>query len=530
MISYLMALSLVIGPAGAVRAVVLDVYLLTGQSNSLGTTELEGSTPAQYGPGSDPADPATQFFWSNVDGTNTLYPPTLYGNSAGVVTTLQMQQGDANNPAFWGPEFGFARTMAAVGASHLMVVKTSRGGGGNTWWDQSAFDANHNSGHMWGQLRDTVDAALTAAQNAGYQVRVRGLLYLQGESNSSAEAAVADGRLSSLVANLQQHINTNYSNAASGMKTVVGEIAVSSSNASRITTTNLQRSLADSRDDVAFIQTHDQALKSDNLHFGRDAKLAIGQRFADAFLDLQSRPASILARYAADLAAPTAVPHPSTQGWTEIGATTGVTLEGVTDGSTRAWRILDNATNSNPAYYQPLRSQDYQQMFDRGWTFRARTKVVSGGGLALWSVTAAHAPAGWNIAAGPGNMNGFEIARVGSDEFQVKLWSDQAGTTVNLGPGSADQFHTLELVGRAGSNAFDFLVDGQFRFASSITNGTGLGGFEDRALWNSGSTGGTGLNVIWNEVSLRTVPEPTASALLTAALLGFLAYVWQRRR
>ena len=524
---------------GHARAVDLDVYILTGQSNALGTTFDEGATAAEYGPGTDPADANTQFFWSNVDAVNTAYPPLLYGDSAGVITTLQMQQGFNHpleyDPTFWGPEFGFARTLATVGQSNILIIKAARGGGGNTWWDKAAFDANPNSGHMWGAVRDSVDTALTAAQNAGYQLQVRGLLYEQGESNSAAEAAIADVRLSNLAANLKQYINTNYGNAAGNMQTVAAEISNSTAASTAITTTNLQRSLANSRRDVAFVQTHDQPLKSDNLHFGGDAKLAIGRRFADAFLDLQSRPASVLARYTADLASPSAVPHPTTQGWTETGTavrgvTPNVVLAGVTENGTRGWRINDNSSTNNPGYFQPLTDIDYQAMFDEGWKFRAKVKVVDGEGAAFWSVTTANAPAGWGVAGGFGNIIGFLVDRVDGDQFQVTLLENQSTQTINLGAGSADAFHTLELVGQAGSSAFDFLVDGQFRFASAIPVAAGIAGFEDRAMFNSASTSGIGRDVIWNEVSLAVVvPEPSALVLAGTGLLALAGYLWRQR-
>jgi hypothetical protein len=311
------------------------------------------------------------------------------------------------------------------------------------------------------------------------------------------------------------------------MKTVVGEIAASSSNADRTTTTTLQRSLADSRDDMTFVQTHDQPLKSDGLHFGGGAKLAIGQRFADAFLDLQSRPALVLAQYAADLATPTPVSHPSTQGWTETGAGTNVTLQGATVNNTRGWQVRDDSSSCNPGYYQPLDNKDYQTMFDQGWTFAAKVKVEDGGGLALWSVTAANAPAGWGVGGGLGNMNGFQVDRVNGDELQVQLWQTANAPVINLGAGSANDFHTLQLVGKAGSNVFDFLVDGHLYYTSAITNAAGLAGVEDRALFNSGDTQGTGRNVIWNEVSLQAIPEPTSAVTLT---IGVLVLWWQRRR
>jgi hypothetical protein len=512
--------------AALVHAADLNVYILAGQSNALGTTFGEGSTAAQYGPGADAADANAQFFWSNTDGVNTVYPTTLYGDSAGVITTLKMQQGDSNNPAFWGPEFGFARTLAAAGQSNVLVIKASRGGGGNTWWDKAAFDANPNSGHMWGALRDTVNAALTAAKNAGNEIHVRGLLYEQGESNSPAEAAIADTRLSDLAANLKQHINTNFGNAAAGMQLVAAEISNSTTNATTITTTARQRLLADARSDVAFIQTHDQPLKSDALHFGRDAKLAIGQRFADAFLDLQSRPASTVARYAANLAAPSAIPHPTTQGWTEAGAaergpTPNVTLAGVTENQTRSWQINDNSTAHNPGYYQPLTGADCQAMFDKGWTFKAKVKVVEGEGAAFWSVTSAKAPAGWNVAAGAGNIVGFLVDRVDNDQFQVKFLQNSTAPTITLGAGSANDFHTLELIGKPGAGAFDFLLDGQIRFSGAISDAAGIPSFEDRVMFNSCSTPGVLRNVLWNEVSLTaTVPEPSPVALIGAGLLA----------
>lgn len=519
---------LLVSMATPARAVVLNVYILTGQSNALGTTYKEGTDPAVYGPGTDTADATTKFFWSNVDGNNTVYPPVLYGDSGGGITTLQSQQGNGAapslNPTFWGPEFGLARTLAAVGQSNVLIIKASRGGGGNGCWDKDLFDANHNTGHMWGAVRDTVDAALTAAQKSGYDIQVNGLLYLQGESNSTGQALAAGASLTNLIANLTQHINSNYSNAAGNMKTVIGEIAASSSTSDRTTTTSQQHALADSRSDISFIQTRDQPLKSDGIHFGSAAKLVIGQRFADAFLDLQSRPPSAIARYTADLAAPTAVPHPTTQGWTETGAVANVTLQGVSENSTRGWQIQDNSTSSNPGYYQPLTSDDFQAMFDRGWTFTAKVRVDGGGGLALWSATAANVPAGWGIADGVGNMNGFAIDRVNGDQFQVKLFGIPNAPIINLGADSANLFHTLELVGHAGSSAFSFFVDGQLRYASTLTNGAGLAGYEDRAVFNSGSTSGMGGNVVWNEVSLQTIPEPSTVVLLISAMTGLVAY------
>lgn len=297
-VSHLVGILLLASVPTVAHAELLNVYILTGQSNALGTTSNEGTTAAQYGPESNASDMHTKFFWSNVSGGG--YPPNVYGDSAGSIKSLQIQQGRGVDPTFWGPEFGFARALSTAGPTNLLIIKACRGGGGNTLWDKSSFDADHASGHMWGHLRDTVDAGLTAAIARGHQVRVRGLLYMQGESNASAEAAIADQRLSKLSADLQQHIDANFPHVADGMKTVIGEIAASSSNADRMTTTSLQRSLSDRSAIMVFIQTHDLPLKSDGLHFGRDAKLEIGRRFAEPFLDLRTSPRSAIDRSSID--------------------------------------------------------------------------------------------------------------------------------------------------------------------------------------------------------------------------------------
>ena len=141
---------------------------------------------------------------------------------------------------------------------------------------------------MWGHLRDTVDAALAAVTaTPGDTFRVRGLLYLQGESNTAGDAAVAGSRLADLAANLAAHIEAGHPGTTAGMKTVIGEIAASGATAARITTTTAQQTLAAGSDAYAFVPTSDLALKSDGIHFGGESKLEIGRRMANAMAGRQ---------------------------------------------------------------------------------------------------------------------------------------------------------------------------------------------------------------------------------------------------
>ena len=489
-----------------------DVYILTGQSNSIGTTGLE----SPYDPGTHPADDETAFFWSNVDGASSSDPDNiiLYGDSGDAVTTLQMQQGNGGNPAFWGPEFGFARTLYDAGERDVMIVKLSRGGGGNNYWLP-------NTGHMYNHIMEQLDIALGAVQAAGDTFDVQGLLYLQGESNDATGAANADTRLRTLIDDVAAHINANFDGAAQGMKTVIGEIAASQSTSNRQLTTTKQRALAGSDPNIFFAPTADLPLKSDNIHFGRDSKLEIGARFARAVLGeaiIQVDP--IIASYSAD-AGTGGIPSPTSQEWTEIGAGVGVALEGVVIDDTNAWRISDDSTASNPGYRQAISPEELQEMYEEGWAWTLKFKVIHGAGLAFWSFDGAFDP-GWGI--GSGSMNGFLLTRLADDSLNVAVWP--TGQIVNLGPGSADEFHEISMVGEPGSAAFEFSIDGQFGGFGTLTTDYMLTGYNNMASFLSGSTWGTGREVLWNTFELSVVPEPGSLVLL---LTGGVLFGWRRR-
>lgn len=519
MIRSLVLICLLLEAAAPCCAKQLDVYILTGQSNSLGTTNQE----APFDPGTHPADAQTDLFWSNVFSATSSDPSSivLYGDSGNAVSTLQMQQGDGNNPRFWGPEFGMARTLFDTGSSNVVIIKISRGGGGNSSWLPT-------TGHMYNHILQQADIALTGLQTRGDTFQVKGFMYLQGESNNASEAAAADTRLQALIDGVKSHINANYANAASDMYAVVGEIAASQATAPRMTTTNLQEALAASSSQIAFFRTRDQPLKSDGIHFGTMAKLEIGRRFGDAFnSQAWVEDPYLVAGYSAKEGGIHAIPHPIAQGLQEGGAgSVGVTMGEVNDGGIPAWRILDNSRGTNPEYRLSLKSADFQEMFDNGWTFKAMAKVISGGGSASWSVVGAANDPGWGIAGGAGNTIGFQLARVNGDELEVRLWSDQPA--INLGPGSANQYHTLELRGLARATLFDFYIDGQLQSArQELTSGAGILGNDNALIFNSGSIGGTGREVFWSEVSLTILPEPSCSVVVV--MIGITGLWYQRR-
>ncbi len=263
--------------AGAV-----DVYILTGQSNSLGNTANE---TGDYTPDSHPADSLTNFWWNNVTYATGTYPPASYGSSSNVFKTLQMQQSDnTESPYWWGPEFGFARTLYDAGRTNFVIIKASKSGGGNTLWDKTTFDTNNSAAPMWGHVSNTVFAALNKLTSSGQKFNVRGLLYIQGEANTVQEAAIAGQRFTLLYSNLMAIINRAYPGTATNMYAVMGEIGDGQNPGTYLTTTTQQIAAAKSNDAIAFVTTHDLPLKIDGVHFGKSAKLEIGMRMANCFL------------------------------------------------------------------------------------------------------------------------------------------------------------------------------------------------------------------------------------------------------
>lgn len=254
--------------SGSLQAAHYKLFVLTGQSNSLGTTNGGEADPTS---GNDPADQHIPFFWHNV-----VNASTTIGTSGGVFTTLQDQQGGvyAGSATHWGPEMEFARTLYRAGVRNFGVIKASRGGGGNSLWVKP-------TGHMYDHVVATVNAATTDLTNNGHTFEIVGLLYLQGESNNAAEAAAAGSRLKDLTDNLRSDL----SNAAA-MHTVCAGITAQG-NADDDTTRTNQAAIASSTSYIDYFENLDQQgnLAPDNLHLNKAGKTTVGNRFAMTFLN-----------------------------------------------------------------------------------------------------------------------------------------------------------------------------------------------------------------------------------------------------
>lgn len=267
---------------GLAQAKTLRLFVLTGQSNSLGTPTTTDTNMILPRVLAHPADAQVPFYWDNTaDGT----PAGDAGlGASGGWTNICPQTGGyfALSDDHWGPEVGFARLLWDAGYRDFGIVKASRGGGGNSFWNKTNVDH-----HMYDKVVNTVsNAGLTLP--SGYTNRqIVCLLYLQGESNGTTEANNADIRFSMLMTNLQ----TDLTNAA-GMKAVFGQIA-SDSSGNRATTTAKQYALASARPDIGFAQSTGLTVHNvdgANVHYNADSLIVMGERMASEAMTLGALP------------------------------------------------------------------------------------------------------------------------------------------------------------------------------------------------------------------------------------------------
>ncbi len=262
------------------RAAHVKLFVLTGQSNSLGTTDGDGAEPS---PGADAADKEVRFFWHNLANV-----AKSLGDSGGAFTTLREQQGGfyKGSATHWGPEIGFGRRLHRAGVRDFGIIKASRGGGGNSFWSKAAADH-----HMYDHVVKTVTVATADLAKGGHTFEIVGLLYLQGESDSPAAADVADTRIRELADNLRRALPN-----AKAMHTVIAGIAATGATRDTVRAKHAAVAVTDAAQFSFFSSTDLRDQMPDRLHFNKPAKLAIGERFAEAWLRIISQPKSKEAR------------------------------------------------------------------------------------------------------------------------------------------------------------------------------------------------------------------------------------------
>ena len=263
-----------------------DLILVAGQSNAVGHDASAAELPA------DPADKDILFWWRCGDP-----PPDNHDSTSNGWTTLQSQpKGNAieknarvphqhgnfsHAEGGFGPEMGFARTLSALEKKPLGIIKVAFNGTGMTTdWDHKNPGAG---GACYRALVEETKKAITKAGEKGIALRIRALVWVQGEGDARVKIAQEyEKNLGEMLKALRRElkapemialvgVNTNFGN---GKNTFVPVVVAQ------------QKSLALHLPRCAYVDTSGVTY-ANGAHFDTKSVIEIGKRFAEGLIKLE---------------------------------------------------------------------------------------------------------------------------------------------------------------------------------------------------------------------------------------------------
>lgn len=286
-----------IAPAAPLAAEEVDVYFLGGQSNMVGYGTLSQLTGEQKTPPPDVA------YW-----TGSTFVPLVPGSTV------------TSTPGNFGPEISFASEISKLGRK-TCIVKYADGGrpldsgwSAATWLGDppgpdritfypgtSAADPNRGTLYKNGMLPH-FQAALEAIRAAGNTPVIRGLAWMQGESD--ARNGISASRYASNLKLLRDRLASDLGlAAATDLPLVFGRVLPKDPPVAQFTHRNEVRAEMELADQDSgspkaipacrMISTDDMPLLSDNIHYTSAGLLQLGRTFAHTLANPGAAPLHI---------------------------------------------------------------------------------------------------------------------------------------------------------------------------------------------------------------------------------------------
>lgn len=273
-------LTFVVTTAGAQQTEVVDLVILAGQSNAVGFDAAPSKLKA------NPIDQQIMFWWRCGDP-----PPDEHDSIGSAWGTLRSQPlGDpvkpkkgrqygnfAQDEGGFGPEFGFARTIAETSQRRIAVLKVAFNGTGiSRDWDPDSTGEDS----CYRVLVEEFQRSVEAATAKGMRLRPRAFLWVQGESDANAkDAALYQTRLRTMLSRLRQvfetpvpafvAVNTNF---GSGKNRFMPAIV------------KAQQDHAESDPRTVYVDTSKCAVIN-GAHFSAEGTIEVGELFARALIE-----------------------------------------------------------------------------------------------------------------------------------------------------------------------------------------------------------------------------------------------------
>ena len=241
------------------------IYLLAGQSNMDG----RGNVKDLVGPLAKYAQPLPAVSIRFAAGG--LHRP--YRENQGLEP---LQPGCSGTPAkaggkppvnTFGPELGFCHAMAeALPGRKILLVKVSEGGTNlASDWNPDATDK------LYAQFIKFVRATQQKITEEGGTCEIRGLLWMQGESDAGSSTEQYQARLSGLIARTRDDLKIK------DLPFLIGQVY---DNGKRNTVIAAQKAVAKAIPATAFVEADGLQTFDKGTHFDAASQIELGKRFA----------------------------------------------------------------------------------------------------------------------------------------------------------------------------------------------------------------------------------------------------------
>jgi hypothetical protein len=237
----------------------IHVYLVAGQSNASGVGQVN-SLPAALQLG----QPDVNIYWSQEPWWKPLSPASEYTSGA---------------LAYFGPEVTFGRGLADVGdGTPIAIIKHSVGGTDLAdFWNPGESPSDPDVGTGYQVFYDTVSNGLDALIAEGWEPEVRGMAWMQGESDACWDvwADAYESNLTHFIARVREDVRTPT------MPFVAGLIDCVELCGWRETVREATLNVADADANVYTVETEDLGTYPyDGWHYQGTGMRVLGYRFA----------------------------------------------------------------------------------------------------------------------------------------------------------------------------------------------------------------------------------------------------------
>jgi hypothetical protein len=255
------------------RAENIDLYVMAGQSNIFGIVTIDNDLPAEL---QAPQDIPFKF--------SLRYVPTKNFISDGFIDLQPLSNfGSTYFLSTFASELTFGQILQQRSATKIAILKVAANGSSLAVdWDPA------DPTSMYQRLTMTTDEALVELAGLGYQPTVKGLVWVQGETDSENQT-----RAQKYANNLDGFINALRTQDwfPSEVPMVINQLHAATNTTYAATVRNAQSSVALGRtDNIQLLNIDDLSLYADGIHYTNAMQLEVGRRLANVFLPAVPEP------------------------------------------------------------------------------------------------------------------------------------------------------------------------------------------------------------------------------------------------